>query len=78
LSSVNGDKKPENWSITCILLAPNAPEQNPVEDIGLQAKIFLRKYWYLCKSFNIVKFVFEFFTKEHEFDFPKIHQYTYT
>jgi len=78
LSSVNGDKKPVNWSITCILFAPNAPEQNPVEDIWLQAKNFLRKYWYLCKFFNIVKFVFEFFTKEHEFDFPKIHQYTYT
>jgi transposase len=78
LSSVNCDKEPENWSITCILLAPNSPEQNPVEDIWLQAKNFLRKYWYLCKSFKIVKFLFEFFAKEHKFDFPKIHQYTYT
>jgi hypothetical protein len=47
LSSVNRDKEPENLSITCILLAPNAPEQNPVEDIWLQTQIFLRKYWYL-------------------------------
>ncbi|WP_293262410.1 IS630 family transposase [Microcoleus sp. PH2017_21_RUC_O_A] len=52
LLSVNADKEPENWSITCILFAPNAPEQNPVEDIWLQAKNFLRSYWYLCKSFN--------------------------
>nr|ACG63860.1 unknown [Planktothrix rubescens] len=55
----------------------NAPQQNPVEDIWLQAKNFLRKYWYLCRSFKIIKFLFEFFTKEHKFDFPKIHQYTY-
>jgi hypothetical protein len=77
-SSVNRDKEPSNWSITCILFAPNAPQQNPVEDIWLQAKNFLRKYWYLCRSFKIIKFLFEFFTKEHKFDFPKIHQYTYT
>ncbi|MEG5047103.1 IS630 family transposase, partial [Microcoleus sp. B4-C1] len=54
------------------------PQQNPVEDIWLQAKNFLRKYWYLCRSFKIVKFLFEFFTNEHKFDFPKIRQYTYT
>ena len=35
-------------------------------------------YWYLCRSFKIVKFLFEFFTNEHKFDFPKIRQYTYT
>ena len=57
LSLVNRDKEPETWSITCILFAPYAPEQNPVEDIWLQAKNFLRKYWYLCKSFKIVKFL---------------------
>ena len=77
LSSVNRDKEPSDWSITCILFAPNAPQQNPVEDIWLQAKNFLRKYWYLCRSFKIIKFLFELFTKEHKFDFPKIHQYTY-
>ena len=77
LSSVNSDKEPKDWSITCILFAPNSPQQNPVEDIWLQAKNFLRKYWYLCRSFKIIKFLFEFFTKEHKFDFPKIHQYTY-
>jgi putative transposase len=78
LSSVNRDKEPSDWSITCILFAPNAPQQNPVEDIWLQAKKFLRKYWYLCRYFKIIKFLFKFFTKEHKFDFPKIHQYTYT
>ena len=33
LSTVNSDKEPEKWSITCILFTPNAPQQNPVEDI---------------------------------------------
>ena len=78
LSSVNRDKEPKDGSITYILFAPNAPQQNPVEDIWLPAKNFLRKYWYLCRSFKIIKFLFEFFTKEHKFDFPKIRQYTYT
>ncbi|MEG3960357.1 hypothetical protein QT982_33815, partial [Microcoleus sp. herbarium2] len=59
-------------SITCILFAPNSPQQNPVEDIWLKAKNFLRKYWYLCRFFKIIKFLFELFTKEHKFDFPKI------
>ena len=57
LSSVNRDKEPKEWSITCILFAPNLPQQNPVEDIWLQAKNFLRKYWYLCRSFKIIKFL---------------------
>jgi putative transposase len=78
LLEINGEKAPEDFLITCILFAPNAPQQNPVEDIWLQGKNFLRKYWYLCRSFRIIKFLFEFFTKEQKFDFPKIHQYTYT
>jgi len=58
LLEVNGDQEPpDNWSITCILFAPNALQQNPVEDIWLQAKNFLRKYWYLCRSFKIAKFL---------------------
>jgi len=57
LSSVNRDKEPKEWSITCILFAPNSPQQNPVEDIWLPAKNFLRKYWYLCRSFKIIKFL---------------------
>ena len=57
LSEVNRDKEPDDLSITCILFAPNAPDQNPVEDIWLQSKNFLRKYWYLCKSFKIIKYL---------------------
>ncbi len=44
LASVNQGCEPERWPITCIRFAPNAPEQNPVEDVWLQAKNFLRKF----------------------------------
>ncbi|MBW4539458.1 MAG: transposase [Myxacorys chilensis ATA2-1-KO14] len=30
-------------SIYCICFAPNAPEQNPIEDVWLQAKNYLRQ-----------------------------------
>lgn len=33
LASVNDGCEPDHWSINCILFAPNAPEQNPVEDV---------------------------------------------
>jgi len=42
LSLVNQDLKKSEWLIICELFAPNAPEQNPVEDIWLQAQRFLR------------------------------------
>lgn len=75
LAAVNDSCEPERWSITCILFAPNAPEQNPVEDVWLQAKNFLRKYWHLCKSFAVVRWLFKFFTSHQKFDFFKVHQY---
>ena len=75
LAVVNKNCEPEQWQITCILFAPNAPEQNPTEDIWLQAKSFVRKYWHLCKSFSAIKWLFKFFTHHQKFDFPKLHQY---
>jgi transposase len=75
LTSVNDGHKSSDWPITCIVFAPNAPQQNPVEDVWLQAKNFLRKYWHLCKSFSVVKWLFKFFTNRQKFDFHKIDQY---
>jgi putative transposase len=75
LASVNENNEPKQWLIPCIVFAPNAPEQNPVEDVWLQAKNFLRKFWNLCKSFPVVKWLFKFFTNHQKFDFPKLHQY---
>lgn len=75
LHSLNQDLPEDAWAITCIRLAPNAPEQNPVEDIWLQAKRFIRKCYHLCKSFTVVQFLFEFFTHRQVFDFPKLSMY---
>lgn len=76
LATKNAGKEEPQWQFTCILFAPNAPEQNPVEDVWLQAKNFLRRFWYLCRSFPIVKYLFRFFTDRQKFDFPKIEQYS--
>ena len=75
LADVNAGKEAGQWQVSCIRLAPNAPEQNPVEDVWLQAKNFIRKYWLLCQSFAVVKWLFKFFTHAQHFTFPKLEQY---
>jgi len=75
LSAINQNLLEEEWLITCTKFAPNAPEQNPVEDIWLQVKSFIRQVYYLCSSFKIVKWLFKFFADGQIFDFPKIFQY---
>jgi transposase len=75
LVQINNETAPDEWRITCVLFAPNAPQQNPIEDVWLQAKNFLRKYWHLCRSFEVVKILFELFTSGQKFDFPKVHSY---
>jgi transposase len=75
LESLNQGKDPQKWQLTCIRLAPNAPEQNPVEDIWLQAKRWIRECYHLCKSFGAAKLLFELVTHRQVFDFPKLHEY---
>jgi hypothetical protein len=38
LSTVNGDKEPENWSITCILFAPICPNRILLKIFGYKLK----------------------------------------
>lgn len=75
LESVNQGLDESTWKITCIRFAPNAPQQNPIEDIWLQAKRFVREYYHLCKSFGVVKYLFEFVTHRQIFNFPKLFTY---
>lgn len=75
LSEINQGLAKSEWLITCELFAPYAPEQNPVEDIWLQAKRFIRENWFLCKSFAIIKELFLLVTHCQYFDFPKIDMY---
>ena len=77
LESVNLELDESNWKITCIRFAPNAPQQNPIEDVWLQAKRFIREYYHLGKSFGVVKFLFEFATDRQIFDFPKLFTYRF-
>lgn len=75
LESVNQGLDESDWNITCIRFAANDPKQNPIEDIWLQAKRFIREYYHLCTSFNVVKFLFEFVTHRQIFNFPKLFTY---
>ena len=75
LESVNQGLDESNWKITCIRFAPNAPQQNPIEDIWLQAKRFIRECYHLCQSFRVVKFLFELVTHHQIFNFSKLFTY---
>lgn len=75
LDSVNRGMEASQWLITCLQFAPNDPRQNPVEDVWLQAKRFVREFHSLCQSFRAVKGLFEFATQGQLFQFPKVFMY---
>ncbi len=74
LQQINQGLSPESWAVTCILLAPNATEQNPVEDIWLQGKNEIRNKYHLCHSFKQVKELFVNAIDGQYFTFPKADQ----
>lgn len=43
LQQVNGELPQQQWPLTLIGLATNAPEQNPIEDVWLNGKTQIRK-----------------------------------
>ena len=75
LREVNQGLDKPDWMITCELFAPHAPEQNPVEDIWLQAKRFIRECWYFCGSFPMIKELFMLTTHYQFFEFSKLNMY---
>lgn len=75
LDSLNRELEAEQWLVTCERFAPNAPQQNPVEDIWLQAKRFIREFYFFCHSFSVVKGLFELAIDGQIFDFPKLDEY---
>ncbi len=75
LESVNQGLNENEWKVTCIRFAPNDPKQNPVENIWLSAKKFVREFYHLGKSFATVKRLFELITHHQIFDFPKMFMY---
>jgi transposase len=71
LSQVNQGLEEKDWTVTFLLFAPNAPDQNPVEDVWLQGKNFLRRHFYENKTFNQVKWSFLNFLNRKVFNFGK-------
>ena len=75
LTNVNQGLEADEWAVTCELFAPNAPEQNPIEDIWLKAKRFVRQNWRKCNQFQTVKALFLEAIQNRFFDFPKLQMY---
>jgi putative transposase len=71
LKKVNQGLDEKDWKVTCWLFAPNAPDQNPVEDVWLQGKNFLRRHFYENKTFQQVKQSFFNFLNKNVFNFKK-------
>lgn len=78
LQDINEGLDERDWTITCELFAPSAPEQNPIEDVWLKGKQFLRKYFYKHTTFSQVKTAFFNFLQSEKFDFPKLNMYSYS
>ena len=56
LDEVNeGITNKKDQKINCYPFAPNAPDKNPVEDVWLRGKNFLRKHFYQSESFHKIK-----------------------
>jgi transposase len=75
LESVNLKRSRDEWLVTCVLFAPNAPEQNPMEDVWLKAKQYVRKHWRKCPTFRRVRQVFEEALNTRSFQFEKLRMY---
>jgi transposase len=71
LNKANQGLEEKDWTVTCLLFAPNAPDQNPVEEVWLQGKNFLRRHFYENKTFNQVKWSFLNFLNKRVFNFAK-------
>lgn len=76
LRVLNSDLPPEKWHITLLFFEPNAPEQNPVEDVWLRGKNHIRSNFLDCLSFSKTKSAFTEFLSSSFFNFEKIKWYT--
>ncbi len=75
LEAANLNLSRDEWWVTCILFAPNAPEQNPIEDVWLKAKEYVRKHWRECATFQHVMRLFEEALNTLSFQFEKLRMY---
>lgn len=75
LSQLNEGQPSQQWQIHCIRFAPHCPQQNPIEDVWLGAKTWIRRFCGLAHSFPRLKWLFEWFLQNTTFDFPKLQMY---
>jgi putative transposase len=75
LGKVNEGLEKKDWKVTCIILAPYAPQQNPVEDVWLRGKNFVRRHFYENNTFYRVKMCFLNFLNNRVFNFSKLNWY---
>ena len=75
MTEINAGLEVDDWRVTFVLFAPNAPEQNPVEDIWLKGKNLLRKNFTENDTFAKVKRCFMDYYQNKKFDFKKIKLY---
>lgn len=71
LAQVNQGLPEKNWKLTCLPFAPYAPQQNPVEDIWLKGKNFLRRHFFENKTFMQLNSNFFKFLDKKTFSFKK-------
>lgn len=76
LAEMNAELEEKDWQLLCLLFAPNAPDQNPVEDIWLQGKNYLRKNFAHNKTFAAVKNCFFQFLHQFRLNSVKFAWYT--
>lgn len=75
LAQVNEQQPCEDWQIHCVSFAPHCPQQNPIEDVWLQAKTWVRRFSAVLTSFARLKWSFEWFLNHTAFNFPKLQMY---
>jgi transposase len=75
LEALNKGQPREAWLVTCVLFAPHAPSQNPIEDVWLKAKQYVRKHWRECPTFGRVIELFEQALNTLSFQFEKLRMY---
>lgn len=71
LREQNGEREPAAWSVTCIAFAPNAPEQNPIEEVWRQGKAAIQRLRLAADTFAEVVAEFELHLERKHFSFLK-------
>ena len=77
LQTIHADLPPQEWKIDCTRLAPYTPQENPVEDLWLKGKTFVRTHALLTTCFEQIKDLFVKGIRQKKYcQFPKLMQYT--